>query len=93
MKTSCCLIKEVKTSCPLIKEVSMCFNLGQIIVRLIMYIFIIINTITPEMDGWEPTMCGWELEVPHKLKLRGYAVTPLCVCYCINKYTPFSQRV
>ena len=25
------------------------------------------------------------IKVPHKLKLRGYAVTPLRVCYCINK--------
>ena len=29
-------------------------------------------------NGWLgtpfPTMCGWELEVPHKLKLHGYAL-------------------
>ena len=42
--------------------------------------------IPPEMGGWEPKMCGWELEVPHKLKLRGYAVTPLRVCYCMLLY-------
>ena len=43
------------------------------------------------VNGWlgtpSPVMLGWELEVPHKLKLRGYAVTPLDVCYCINKHT------
>ena len=38
------------------------------------------------MGGWEP-LTGWELEVPHKLMLRGYAVTRLRVWYCINKCT------
>ena len=26
-------------------------------------------------------------KVPHKFVLRGYAVTPLRIWYCINKYT------
>ena len=42
-------------------------------------------------NGWlgNPylVMCGWELEVTNKFKLRSYAVTPLRVCYCINKCT------
>ena len=42
-------------------------------------------------NGWLGTfyleICGWELEVTHKFMLRSYAVTPLHVCYCINKYT------
>ena len=42
------------------------------------------------MGGWEPPMCG--VKFPHKLELCGYAVTPLCVWYCINKYTRFFVR-
>ena len=42
------------------KYISCSSHLGQIIVILIKYIFIIINTITPEMDGCEPIMGGWE---------------------------------
>ena len=29
------------------------------------------------MGGWEPLLGGWELEVPHRLKLRSNAVTQL----------------
>ena len=34
-----------------------------------------------------PTSTSFFQKVPNKLELRGYAVTPLRVCYCINKYT------
>ena len=41
-------------------------------------IIIITKMILHSVNGWlgtpYPVMCGCELEVPHKLELRGYAV-------------------
>ena len=77
----------------MVLKISLPLPLPLNIVKVILYILLLYIQylhcifIPPEMGGWEPTICGWELEVPHKLKLRGYAVTLLRVCYCMFNYT------